>query len=260
MEGMTSANPQHEFQGGTHANRTDHRRVRRPRPRARHRTGHDGWRLVSPRAAPSASSRSPPGCRDPASVTTIAGDVADRAHRARLVSRDQPARRRSTCWSTTPARSAPLPCGRSPSCPPPNCRTSWRVNVHRAVRADRGVAARTRPRPAGSCWTSPPTPPSSTTPTGAATARARPRWTTSPLTFGVENLDIACYAVDPGDMRTDMQQAAFPGEDISDRTAPSAVVPALLGPDQPAAAERAVPGRPTSPPPVTRRMHAAVPA
>ena len=49
------------------------------------------------------------------------------------------------------------------------------------------------------------------------------------ITFGVENLDIACYAVDPGDMRTDMQQAAFPGEDISDRTAPSAVVPALLG-------------------------------
>jgi NAD(P)-dependent dehydrogenase (short-subunit alcohol dehydrogenase family) len=49
------------------------------------------------------------------------------------------------------------------------------------------------------------------------------------LTFGVENLDIACYAVDPGDMRTDMQQAAFPGEDISDRQPPSAVVPALLG-------------------------------
>jgi len=39
---------------------------------------------------------------------------------------------------------------------------------------------------------------------------------------------IACYAVDPGDMRTDMQQAAFPGEDISDRRPPAAVVPALL--------------------------------
>ena len=36
------------------------------------------------------------------------------------------------------------------------------------------------------------------------------------------------YAVDPGDMRTDMHQAAFPGEDISDRPEPSAVVPALL--------------------------------
>lgn len=48
------------------------------------------------------------------------------------------------------------------------------------------------------------------------------------LTFGVENPDIACYAIDPGDMRTDMQQAAFPGEDISDRRLPADVVPALL--------------------------------
>ncbi len=48
------------------------------------------------------------------------------------------------------------------------------------------------------------------------------------LTFGVENVDIACYAVDPGDMRTDMQQAAFPGEDISDRRSPDEVVPAFL--------------------------------
>ena len=36
------------------------------------------------------------------------------------------------------------------------------------------------------------------------------------------------YAVDPGDMRTQMHQDAFPGEDISDRPEPSAVVPALL--------------------------------
>jgi hypothetical protein len=37
------------------------------------------------------------------------------------------------------------------------------------------------------------------------------------------------YAVDPGDMATDMHQAAFPGEDISDRPAPETVVPSLLG-------------------------------
>ena len=36
------------------------------------------------------------------------------------------------------------------------------------------------------------------------------------------------YAVDPGDMRTEMHQAAFPGEDISDRPLPEAIVPALL--------------------------------
>ncbi len=48
------------------------------------------------------------------------------------------------------------------------------------------------------------------------------------LTFGVENPDIAGYAIDPGDMRTQMQQAAFPGEDISDRRSPTDVVPAVL--------------------------------
>ena len=35
-------------------------------------------------------------------------------------------------------------------------------------------------------------------------------------------------AVDPGDMRTEMHHDAFPGEDISDRPLPSAVVPGLL--------------------------------
>ena len=40
--------------------------------------------------------------------------------------------------------------------------------------------------------------------------------------------DLSVYAVDPGDMRTAMHQAAFPGEDISDRPEPEAVVPALL--------------------------------
>ncbi|OBH61135.1 SDR family oxidoreductase [Mycobacterium sp. E2479] len=39
---------------------------------------------------------------------------------------------------------------------------------------------------------------------------------------------VAVYAFDPGDMRTEMHQAAFPGEDIFDRAEPESVVPALL--------------------------------
>jgi NAD(P)-dependent dehydrogenase (short-subunit alcohol dehydrogenase family) len=46
--------------------------------------------------------------------------------------------------------------------------------------------------------------------------------------LGEEEPDLRVYAVDPGDMRTDMHQAAFPGEDISDRPLPQAAVPALL--------------------------------
>lgn len=46
--------------------------------------------------------------------------------------------------------------------------------------------------------------------------------------LAVEEPELRAYAVDPGDMATDMQQAAFPGEDVSDRPAPEAVVPGLL--------------------------------
>ena len=46
--------------------------------------------------------------------------------------------------------------------------------------------------------------------------------------LGAENPAVPVYAFDPGDMRTEMHQTAFPGEDISDRAEPESVVPALL--------------------------------
>jgi NAD(P)-dependent dehydrogenase (short-subunit alcohol dehydrogenase family) len=46
--------------------------------------------------------------------------------------------------------------------------------------------------------------------------------------LAAEQPAIGCYAFDPGDMRTQMHQQAFPGEDISDRPKPETVVPALL--------------------------------
>jgi len=45
--------------------------------------------------------------------------------------------------------------------------------------------------------------------------------------LAAETNDVRFYSFDPGDMRTDMHQAAFPGEDISDRPEPESVVPAL---------------------------------
>ena len=46
--------------------------------------------------------------------------------------------------------------------------------------------------------------------------------------LATEQPTLRVYAVDPGDMRTQMQQDAFPDEDISDRPEPAAVVPRLL--------------------------------
>jgi NAD(P)-dependent dehydrogenase (short-subunit alcohol dehydrogenase family) len=50
---------------------------------------------------------------------------------------------------------------------------------------------------------------------GRVLAAEQPRW--------------QVWSVDPGDLRTQMHQDAFPGEDISDRPAPESVVPAFIG-------------------------------
>lgn len=46
--------------------------------------------------------------------------------------------------------------------------------------------------------------------------------------LAVENSSLHVYWVDPGDMRTQMHQEAFPGEDISDRPLPEESVPGIL--------------------------------
>ena len=48
------------------------------------------------------------------------------------------------------------------------------------------------------------------------------------MVMAAEHPDLAIYTFDPGDMRTDMHQAAFPGEDISDRPSPEHVIPSML--------------------------------
>ncbi|HZC83513.1 MAG TPA: SDR family oxidoreductase [Rubrobacter sp.] len=46
--------------------------------------------------------------------------------------------------------------------------------------------------------------------------------------LAAENPSLRIYWVDPGDMRTQMHQEAFPGEDISDRPPPEESVPGLV--------------------------------
>ena len=62
------------------------------------------------------------------------------------------------------------------------------------------------------------------------------------LTWAAEEPDFTWYSLDPGDMRTAMHQAAFPGEDISDRPDPGSVAPivvALIGSGLPSGRYRA---------------------
>jgi len=46
--------------------------------------------------------------------------------------------------------------------------------------------------------------------------------------LAAEEPGVKVYWLDPGDMRTDMHQDAFPGEDISDRPPPEESIPGLL--------------------------------
>jgi NAD(P)-dependent dehydrogenase (short-subunit alcohol dehydrogenase family) len=46
--------------------------------------------------------------------------------------------------------------------------------------------------------------------------------------LAAEELAVRVWWADPGDLRTDMHQLAFPGEDISDRPEPASVVPAFV--------------------------------
>jgi NAD(P)-dependent dehydrogenase (short-subunit alcohol dehydrogenase family) len=46
--------------------------------------------------------------------------------------------------------------------------------------------------------------------------------------LAAERPDLRVLSIDPGDMRTQMHQDAFPGEDISDRPPPEDSVPAIL--------------------------------
>jgi NAD(P)-dependent dehydrogenase (short-subunit alcohol dehydrogenase family) len=46
--------------------------------------------------------------------------------------------------------------------------------------------------------------------------------------LAAEHPELRVYTVDPGDMRTQMHQDAFPGEDISDQPPPAESVPGML--------------------------------
>ncbi len=46
--------------------------------------------------------------------------------------------------------------------------------------------------------------------------------------LAAENPSLRVYTVDPGDMRTQMHQEAYPGEDITDRPLPEVSVPGLI--------------------------------
>ncbi len=161
----------------------------------------------------------------PGSVTTVVGDVTDPEHRAALVA----AAAAHGAIDVVINNASEL--GGSPQ---PALRDLdsevfarlWRTNVDAPLQLLRSA----RPRLAGTA--------SILNISSDAAVEHYPGWggyaatkaalDHLTLTSAEEEPDVRWYAVDPGDMRTPMHQAAFPGEDISDRPTPETVAPRLV--------------------------------
>jgi len=168
----------------------------------------------------------PAAQRPGGSVTAIPGDITDPAHRAALLAAAAAAGRLDLLVNNAGTLGAsPLPA--LADYPPDELRAAFEANVIAPIaltqlalpllRASGGAVLNITSDAAVEAyagWG------------GYGAAKAALEQASNVL--AAEELGIRVWWVDPGDLRTDMHQLAFPGEDISDRPEPSSVVPAFL--------------------------------
>jgi NAD(P)-dependent dehydrogenase (short-subunit alcohol dehydrogenase family) len=183
----------------------------------------DGWRLVVDGRDPARLAAAVAVLPDPGRVTALAGDVTDPAHRAALAAGVGP---RLDLLVNNASDLGPSPLPRLAELDPVEFARVLSVNTVAPLALLQAVLPALRPGgvvvhissdaavEAYAGWG------------GYGASKAALDQLTAVL--AVEHPELRIYAVDPGDMRTDMHQAAFPGEDISDRPAPESVVPGLL--------------------------------
>jgi NAD(P)-dependent dehydrogenase (short-subunit alcohol dehydrogenase family) len=158
-------------------------------------------------------------------VTAIAGDVTDPGHRAALLRAAQAAGRLDLLVNNAGTLGvSPLPA--LADYPVSELRTAFEVNVIAPValtqlllpllRASGGAVLNITSDAAVEAyagWG------------GYGAAKAALEQACNVL--AAEELAVRVWWADPGDLRTDMHQQAFPGEDISDRPWPETIVPAF---------------------------------
>ena len=161
----------------------------------------------------------------PGAVTAIAGDVTHPGHRAALLRAAQAAGRLDLLVNNAGTLGAsPLPA--LADYPVSELRTAFEVNVIAPValtqlllpllRASGGAVLNITSDAAVEAyagWG------------GYGAAKAALEQASNVL--AAEELAVRVWWADPGDLRTDMHQQAFPGEDISDRPWPETIVPAF---------------------------------
>ena len=159
-------------------------------------------------------------------VTAVPGDVTDPAHRAALLAAAETAGRLDLLVNNAGTLGAsPLPA--LADYPPDELRAAFEANVIAPIaltqlmlpllRASGGAVLNITSDAAVEAYTGW---------GGYGAAKAALEQASNVL--AAEEPTLRVWWADPGDLRTDMHQLAFPGEDISDRPEPSSVVPAFV--------------------------------
>jgi NAD(P)-dependent dehydrogenase (short-subunit alcohol dehydrogenase family) len=178
------------------------------------------WRVVVDARDGEALARAVGGL---ANVTAIAGDVADPEHRHALV---EAAGDHVDALVNNASRLGPSPQPRLAHYPLDVLRRVYEMNVFAPLALFQLVLPR---MPAGGAVVNV-TSDAGVEPYegwgGYGSSKAALEQLSAILT--AEHPALRVYTVDPGDMRTQMHQDAFPGEDISDRPPPEESVPGLL--------------------------------
>jgi NAD(P)-dependent dehydrogenase (short-subunit alcohol dehydrogenase family) len=186
-----------------------------------------GWRLVLDARTESELTATATELAKLTTVTAIAGDVVDDDHRAVLAAAaadlggaDLLVNNASTLGGSPPPALADFPL--------PALLDTFEVNVLAPIALTQLVLPQLRRAPAGAVLNL----------SSDAAVEAYAGWggygsakaalDHASAVLAVEEPDLRVWAVDPGDLRTRLQQEAFPGEDISDRPLPETVVPRLL--------------------------------
>lgn len=180
-----------------------------------------GWRVVIDARGAEALAQAAAGLS--ARAIAIAGDVCDPAHRHALV---DAAGERIDLLVNNASMLGPSPQPALAHYPPEVLRRVYEVNVFAPLELARLALGR---MPAGAAIVNV---------SSDAAIEAYEGWggygsskaalDQLSAILAIERHELRVYAVDPGDMRTQMHQEAFPGEDISDRPPPEESVPGLL--------------------------------
>ncbi|SEP24768.1 SDR family NAD(P)-dependent oxidoreductase [Trujillonella endophytica] len=183
-----------------------------------------GWRLVVDAQDPGRLAATVAGLPRPDLVTAVPGDVADPAHRSALAAA-VPDRLDALVNNASELGPSPLP--RLADLAPEALTRLLAVNTVAPLALVQAVLPALRAAGGRVVDVS-----------SDAAVAAYPGWggygaskaalDRLSAVLATEEPALRVFALDPGDMRTAMHQAAFPGEDIGDRPEPESVVPALL--------------------------------